>query len=241
MWERRHHAWESPALLGRTMDLLVLGHAGVRLLAFPTSQGSWHDWEDRQMPDAVGDLLAGGALQMFCVASADDRSWYDETIPVHQRAEWQARYDAFLHDEVVPFTRSRNDHPLLMTAGASFGGYHAICFAMRYPHLVSRALSMSGLPDVRRLTGGISDDLAYFYNPAEFAVHEHDPERMAQLQRLDLILAVGRDDSLCAANETFSHALWQRGIGNALRIWDGWAHDWPYWQRMLRLYVNGHD
>ena len=35
--------------------------------------------------------------------------------------------------------------------------------------------------------------------------------------------------------------LWQRGIGNALRIWDGFAHDWPSWERMLRLYVGGHD
>ena len=31
------------------------------------------------------------------------------------------------------------------------------------------------------------------------------------------------------------------GIGNALRIWDGWAHDWPYWERMIRLYIGGHD
>ena len=22
-------------------------------------------------------------------------------------------------------------------------------------------------------------------------------------------------------------------IGNALRLWDGWAHDWPYWHCLL--------
>ena len=241
MWERQHHAWESPALLGRRMDVLVLGHAGTRVLVFPTSQGSYHDWEDRQMPDAVGDLLADGVVQFYCVGSADDLSWYNETIPVHRRAEWQARYDAYLRDEVLPLSASLNDDPMLMAAGASFGGYHALCFALRYPHLVSRALSMSGLPDIRRLTDGQSDELVYFYNPAEFSLHEHDETRLADLRRLDIIMAIGRDDRMCGANEEFSRALWDRGIGNALRIWDGWAHDWTYWQRMLQLYINGHD
>ncbi|NIW45829.1 MAG: hypothetical protein GWN30_14090, partial [Gammaproteobacteria bacterium] len=23
--------------------------------------------------------------------------------------------------------------------------------------------------------------------------------------------------------------------------WDGWSHDWPYWERMLRHYIGGHD
>jgi len=26
-----------------------------------------------------------------------------------------------------------------------------------------------------------------------------------------------------------------------LRIWDGWAHDWPWWRDMIRTYVGGHD
>jgi esterase/lipase superfamily enzyme len=38
----------------------------------------------------------------------------------------------------------------------------------------------------------------------------------------------------------FSPSL-ERGIRHALRIWDGWAHDWPYWQQMIRTYIGGHD
>ena len=241
MWPRSHHTWISPALLGRPMDLLVFGHAGARVLAFPTSRGSYHEWEDRRMPDVIGDQLEAGTLQLFCVASADDASWYDETIPVHDRAAWQARYDAYLRDEVLPFMLEQNDDPRLITTGASFGGYHALNFAMRHPELVHRVLSMSGLPDIKRLTGGWSDDAVYFQNPADFIRHEHEAGRLAALRRMDIILAVGRDDSLCASNQEFSGTLWREGIGNALRIWDGWAHDWPYWQQMLQLYIEGHD
>jgi esterase/lipase superfamily enzyme len=35
--------------------------------------------------------------------------------------------------------------------------------------------------------------------------------------------------------------LWGKGIGNALRIWDGHAHDWPHWEDMVRTYIGGHD
>jgi esterase/lipase superfamily enzyme len=129
----------------------------------------------------------------------------------------------------------------VITAGASFGGYHALSFATRYPDRIRRALVMSGLVDIRRLTGGWSDEVIYFYNPAEYLVHEYDPERMRQLQALDLIFAVGRDDPLRPQNEALSSLLWDRGIGNALRLWDGWAHDWPWWHDMLRRYVGGHD
>jgi esterase/lipase superfamily enzyme len=26
-----------------------------------------------------------------------------------------------------------------------------------------------------------------------------------------------------------------------LRVWDGFAHDWPVWEKMLNLYLAGHD
>jgi esterase/lipase superfamily enzyme len=241
MWQRQHHSWASPVLGGRQMDLLIFGHAGARVLAFPTSRGSYHEWEDRQMPEVLGEQLTSGALQLCCVASVDDASWYDETISVAERAEWQLRYDGYLRDEVLPLLASGNPDPTLITAGASFGGYHAITFALRHPELVARVLSLSGLPDIRRLTHGDSGGPVYFCNPAEFMANEHDPARMAAFQRMDIILAVGRDDSLCLSNEAFSTLLWNKGIGNALRVWDGWAHDWPFWQKMLAMYIGGHD
>ena len=112
---------------------------------------------------------------------------------------------------------------------------------MRHPELVQRVLSMSGLPDIKRLTAGWSDDAVYFQNPADFMRHEHDEKRLAAFRAMDIILAVGQDDSLAPSNIEFSQTLWNCGIGNALRVWNGWAHDWPYWQQMLQLYIGGHD
>jgi len=54
-------------------------------------------------------------------------------------------------------------------------------------------------------------------------------------------MATGHDDSLIQSARDLSGALWAKGIGNALREWDGWSHDWPYWQKMVQLYIGGHD
>ena len=46
-----HHefaTWHSP-LLGRDMTLQVIGHAGARVLVFPTSMGTHTEWPDRRM------------------------------------------------------------------------------------------------------------------------------------------------------------------------------------------------
>ena len=61
------------------------------------------------------------------------------------------------------------------------------------------------------------------------------------LKRLDVILAVGRDDPLLSCNRRLSELLWQKGVWHALRIWDGFAHDWPVWAQMLPRYLGGHD
>ena len=61
------------------------------------------------------------------------------------------------------------------------------------------------------------------------------------LRHLDIILTVGRDDRMLAGNQALSHVLWAKEIWHALRIWDGWYHDWPHWRKMLPLYIGGHD
>lgn len=237
---REFHRWYSPSL-GKEMGLLVFGHAGARAIVFPTSLGKFFEWEDQGMMQALSEHLERGWLQLYCLDSVDEDSWYAKWKVPHDRAYRHSQYDAYIRDEVLPLTQLKNDNPFLMTMGASFGAYHAITFALRYPNLVSRSIGLSGLYDIRGQTDGYSDELVYHYNPADFILGESDPGRTAALQRLDLILAVGRDDSLRGENDEFSRRLWSAGIGHALRIWDGWAHDWPYWRDMIRLYVGGHD
>jgi esterase/lipase superfamily enzyme len=223
------------------MELLVFGHAGARVLVFPSSMGSFYEWEDRGMIGALAEHLERGWLQLYCVDSVDSESWYAKWKHPHDRAVRQTQYERYLLTEVLPLTSQKNQNPFLIATGASFGAYHAVDLAFRHPQLVNRVLGMSGLYDIKEQTGGWSVAEVYFHCPSDFIAHEHDAGRLDALRRMDIVLAIGRNDPLRANNEWMSQVLWQKGIGNALRLWDGWAHDWPYWRQMVRTYIGGHD
>lgn len=237
---REYHRWNSPSL-GREMELLIFGHSGARVLVFPTSMGRFYEWEDRGMMEAIRDHLEQGWLQIFCVDSVDKESWYARWKHPEARAHHQTAYEHYITREVLPLSRQKNPNPFVITAGASFGAYHAVNFALRHPHLVGRAIGMSGYYDITRWTGGYGGGEVYFHNPMAYVPNEHDHRRLEAIRNIDLILAVGRDDSLAGNNEAFSTILWEKDIWHALRHWDGWCHDWPWWQEMFRLYVGGSD
>ena len=237
---REYHRWHSPSLQ-RDMELLLFGHAGARVLAFPTSMGRFYDWENRGMLGAVGDRLEIGGLQLFCLDSVDSESWYAYDKHPAERIARHQQYDDYLLNELVPFTQEKNSNPFLIVTGASFGGYHAINFGLKHPEVTGRILSMSGLADVKQFAGSYYDETLYFNNPCDYISGEHNPDRLKLLRRLDIILAVGHDDRLFESNQRLSRLLWEKDIGNALRVWDGFAHDWPVWEKMLPLYIAGHD
>ncbi|MFI5271542.1 MAG: esterase family protein [Ktedonobacterales bacterium] len=237
---REYSSWFSPSL-GREMQLLTFGQAGARVIAFPTSMGRFYQWEDFGMVDALRHHLDEGWIQLFCVDSVDEESWYARWRPPAERALRQTQYDAYLLNEVVPFTAAQNSNAFLIATGASFGAYQAINFAFRHPALVDRVIGMSGLYDIGHFTDGYSDDNVYFNDPAAYIAHEHDDERLVALRHQDIILATGHDDPNCSSNEQLSATLWRDDIWHALRIWDGWAHDWPWWRQMIARYIGGHD
>src|SRR3989440_10648468 len=110
------------------MELQVLGHAGARVLVFPTSLGSYSEWTDRRMdrPGVLGEHLENGWIQMFCLHHVHEESWYGEHLHPGARAWRHLQYDRYLRDEVIPFSAGQNPNPFVIAVGASFGAYHAI-------------------------------------------------------------------------------------------------------------------
>lgn len=237
---RQHHSWWSPAL-NRTMDLLEFGHGGATILVFPTSLGRFYEWEDRGMVDALRHPLEQGWFRMVCVDSVDVESWYAKWKHPGARAWRQVEYDAYLSREVLPFIQSRTASPFVIATGASFGAYHALSFGLRYPDRVHRILAMSGLCDIKQFADGYHDEHIYHHNPVDFIPNEADEYRLHHMRQQNIILAAGVGDQLIHQNRELSGKLWNKGIGNALREWDGFAHDWPVWQRMINLYIGGSD
>jgi esterase/lipase superfamily enzyme len=192
-------------------------------------------------PNGLGEHLERGWLQMICVDSVDAESWYARWKHPGARAWRNTQYNNYLLHEVLPLSWQINPTPYLITTGASFGAYHALNFALRHPHVVNRVIGMSGIYSVDLWNDGFVNDDVYYNDPVLFMPNEHDHERLEAMRRMDIILVAGETDPLRWRTEQISNILWQKNIWHAVRTWDGWSHDWPYWQKMLQLYIDGHD
>src|SRR5580704_506556 len=104
---REYHKWYSPRL-GREMELLVFGHAGLPVLVFPTSGGRFYEFEDCGMVAALADKIDAGRLQFFCVDSVNLESWYNLRLPPRLRIARQMQYEDYLLREAVSLIRQKN-------------------------------------------------------------------------------------------------------------------------------------
>jgi esterase/lipase superfamily enzyme len=224
--------WFSPSL-HREMELLAFGDRGFPILVFPTSGGRYFEYEDRGMVEALRPKVERGELQVVCVDSVDQESWYNRGASAQHRLDRQNAFDAYLALEVVPFMRNRSSWGQIGTTGCSFGGYHAINFALRHPADVTYAVSMSGAFDIpRRFLGGTGSMDAYFHSPLEYLPGLNDPGVLDQMRRNHYVLAVGNQDALFDQNVKLAHEFGVKQISHLLDVWEGFGHDWPWWQQM---------
>lgn len=234
---REYHKWYSPRL-GREMELLVFGHSGLPVLVFPTSGGRFFEFEDRSMVAALADRLGSGGLQLFCVDSVDNESWYNRNVPPRWRIARHIQFEDYLTGEVVPLIRQKNQDAHLVALGCSFGGYHAANIAFRHPDLFTGLLSMSGAFEISSFLHGYYDRDCYFHLPTHYLPGMQDPWYLERFRRNTYVLATGWDDQCLEQNRTMDRILNEKGIPHKLYIWDSWnSHDWPTWQRMVQQYL----
>ncbi len=136
------------------MELLAYGERGFPIVVFPTSGGRFFEYEDRGMVNAFAPKIDRGELQVVCVDSVDQESWYNRRATPAGRVYRQNAFDAYLVQELAPFVRNRTSWPQMGTTGCSFGGYHAINFGLRHPDIVTYAVSMSGAFDIPQTVSG---------------------------------------------------------------------------------------
>jgi esterase/lipase superfamily enzyme len=218
------------------MELLVFGHGGTPYLVFPSSMGSFHEFEDTGMVSALGDKLRHGGLQLFCVTSVDRESWYNRGSHPRHRIDRALAYERYLLNDVIPLVRHRNHHGIGVT-GCSFGAYQAMTFALRHPDVAASCVALSGAFDIHQFLDGYYDQDCYFLCPPDFLPGLGDAWFLDRFRGIKWVLATGEHDICLRDNERMSNLLTAKGIPHSLHVWQGMWHDWPWWQRMAQAYV----
>jgi esterase/lipase superfamily enzyme len=226
------------------MELLVFGHAGARVLVFPTRAGRFYDYENWGMVEAARSKIEQGWLQLFCVDSIDAQSLYAYWAHPADRIRRHLQYEAYLLKEVLPFSQSLNPATMLISHGCSMGAYHAVNLAFRHPDLFGRVVAFSGRYDLTRPAGdfrdlfdGFYDEVIYFNTPAHFLANLADQGRIDRLRQMEITLTIGELDPFLEGNQQLSQILRERDIAHALHIWQGRAHRPAHWQHMSACYL----
>jgi len=224
--------WYSPNL-NKDMETLIFGHSGYPIILFPTSMGRYYEPKDFGLIGSVQHFIDEGKIKIYCPDSVDALSWYNKNIHPAERVKNHIWYDKFLLEELLPLAKNETGKDKVITAGCSFGGYHAANFSFRHPWTVSHILSMSGAFDITGQLDGFYNDDVYFNNPVDYLPNNINPE----IWQLKIVLGTSDRDICKPDNERLSNILHQKGINHWLDIRPNADHDWPIWRAMFPEYI----
>ncbi len=241
--KRDHHRWYS-GRLEREMDLLVFGHAGARLLVFPTRDGRFWEYEKLGMIDRLRGKIDAGHMQVWCLEGLADETFYADWMWPPDRVRRYDAYERYVLEEVMPLMAAVNPHPCTIAHGLSLGAHHAADIAFRHPHLFHKLAAFSGRYDLTRdvehfgdLMAGHYDDQVYFHMPNHYLPGLECAWRLDHLRRMDIVLVIGADDPFLDDNRRLSAVLAAKSVPHRLEIWDGRAHRGSAWRKMAEIYV----
>jgi len=235
--QRDYHRWYSHQL-GREMELLTFGHAGLPTLVFPTSMGSFHEYEDQGMVGALAGKINAGHLRLICVSTVDAESFYARWAPPRARIDRYLAWERYLLEDVVPFAGHLTGGAPLGVTGCSFGAYHALTMALRHPDVFHRCVVMGGAYDVSRFMDGHHDLDTYLLSPPQFLPGLTDPWFLERIARNKFVFVAGEHDICRGDTERMAGTFAARGLPHSVHVWGfGSVHDWPEWRRMAQVYL----
>lgn len=240
---REYHKWWSERLQ-RDMELLILGHAGAKVLVFPTRDGRFYEYEKLGIAASLTDKIESGRLQLYCIDSIYTESFYCEWAHPYGRIQRHIAFEEYILNEVLPFMNTRNPNTFLIAHGLSLGAFHAATIAFRHPHLFNKLVAFSGRYDLTLkmeeftdLLSGFYNEDVYFHTPTHFLPNLECEWQLSKLRQMDITLVIGKDDPFLANNQHLSSILSNKGINHQLVCWNDRAHSAYYWRRMAGLYI----
>ncbi|MGH2751347.1 MAG: esterase family protein [Actinomycetota bacterium] len=237
---RREDARLWASSIGADGNVVVYGHHGRPLLAFPSEQGSILDYENRQMIDSVAHLIEEGRLKVYCIDTFDASSWSRSDLDLEERARLHGLYEDWVINQVVPWIHEDCRGGLdIITTGCSFGAYHAANFVLKRADLFPLGICQSGVYDVSKIGHDTGGETFYFNNPMDYVGNLQGDHLEWLRGRVSLLLVCGQgqwEDTTGALESTkaFAARLQEKGLKHELDLWGhDVPHDWPSWRNQI--------
>ncbi|ESV54475.1 esterase [Streptococcus agalactiae LMG 14747] len=232
--------------LGREMNLNRYGHAGIPVVVFASSGGSYNEYADFGMIEACRGSIEAGHVQFFTLTSHDKESWLADWKSIHDKAEAHRDYEHYVIEEAIPFIKHKTGwFEPMMTTGCSMGAYHALNFFLQHPDVFSKVIALSGVYDARFFNNNHDygyDDVVYQNSPADYIWHQNDGWFIDRYRQADIIVCTGLGDWEQDGLDSFytlKHAFEDKNIPAWFDTWgEDVAHDWVWWRKQMPYFLS---
>ncbi len=237
--ERRYQKIYSPAL-NREMDVLAFGHYGAPIIAFPSGGGQFFDFENNEMIAVLTPLINEGKIKVYCPGSVDSESWLNAGADPHWRAVHYNNYQNFILENLVEAIRFDCESPDIRIGlvGCSLGAFHAVNFALKFPHIFNYALGMSGRYNLEQIMHAQSgSEEVYFNNPLAYLYNLHNGALQHVRDNTHIALVCGQgawEEKCLAETNQLADILVEKSISHERDIWgNDVEHHWHWWRKQI--------
>lgn len=229
--------------------LFLLHGAGDRYDGWTTNQDGW--------PVTLKEFTVGkDVIVVMPDGGTPDRpGWYSDWF--NFGAFGSPRWETFHIATVLPYVdrhfRTIRDRDSRVVAGLSMGGFGAMSYAARHPHLFAGAFSLSGALDTRRFMDHVFPEVWGTEADQLVRVRGHNPvDLVDNLRHTKIWFRTGqglpggpapRDDEaqglaleqgVGKLNEIFAAAVERAGLPYTYQSYPRGGHNWWHWQRALQ-------
>jgi len=229
--------------LNREMPFKIYGHAGKPMLVFPSSGGSFHEYDDFGMIDAIWPFIEYGDITVYTADSIDAESWLNHGLHPHDKAVVHNNYDNYIIHELLPLIKYHSDwQGGLIATGASMGAYHAVNFYLRHPDAFDTAVALSGIYDARFFTGDYMDKEVYLNSPVDYLRELGDEWYLNHYRKNNLIISAGQgrwEEDTLRDTRLLDTIFAEKGLPAWFDYW-GYDvdHDWPAWRDQMPYFLQ---
>lgn len=235
--------------LNRDMEFKVYGHGGKPILAFPSQDGRFYDFENFNMVSSIEYLINCGKVQLFCCDSIDKETWSDTFGDKGHRIYMHEQWYYYIINELVPkiFEINKNSNGYftnkIITVGCSLGAMHAVNFMFRRPDIFDGCIGLSGYYDSDFVFYDYYNDLAYKNAPIRYVKdmpYNHEFINMYRNNKIVICCGQGAwEDEMIYSLKKFKGVLDEKGISAWIDLWGKDVnHDWDWWRVQLPYFLE---
>lgn len=227
--------------LQRQMEYKTYGHAGHLMLAVPSQDGRFWDWEDRDMIATLAPWIDSGKLRVVCCDSIDWETWSNQGGDDYWRIRQHENWINYIVEELLG--TERYGYETVIVGGCSLGAFHAANLFFRFPDIFDTLIAQSGLYNSRYGFPYYQDELTYANSPEDFlGGMPEDHHYMHLYRQRKIIVSIGKgrwEDETMPSTQNLDKILKMKGVPAWFDYWgENVDHDWVWWRPQLSYFMR---